>query len=134
MGSSAFTVGASSNLPDVQTLEQAIGLNTAQRKEFLGQLSQMLIDAASGRMQTAGQGSVFATSFGKVCKAVDRSRGERRQKRKLLPVSDPQLAALQKRSKNKRKQASQKRKVQEMIVSKRGALGTTRVKKPRTLV
>merc|ERR1740121_1298805 len=132
--SSAFAATGSSNLPEVQTLEQALGLNTFLRKEFLGQLAQVLTDAITQRMQEAGQHAVFAQSFSVVRKAVDKARAERYQRRKLLPVSDPQQAALEKKAKNRRKLAQKKRKVQETIISKRGALGKTRVKQSRSLV
>merc|ERR1712039_1057712 len=113
---------------------QAITLNTAQRKEFLGQLAQMFIDSLSKKMQDGGDGAKYSDAFNNVRKTVNKHRAERYQKRKLLPISDPQAAAMEKKAKNRRKLDSKKRKTQDLIVSKRGALGSARVKKSRTLV
>jgi len=125
---SGFTAGYDSQLPDVQTLEQAINLSTSQRVEFLAQLAQMCMDTLSRQMQSAGRGARFAKALGHVRKAVEQKRADRAQKRKLQPIADPQAAAQAKRTKNRLKQASKKRKMEELIIKKHGGASKTRVK------
>jgi len=131
---SAFLAVATSTLPDVKSLEDALNLSHGQQTEFLGQLAQACIDAMSRKMSDEGLGAEFARSLNKVRKAVDRQRTLRHRERRLKPVRDPQAAAQEKRAKNRRKQESKKRKVQEIIVKKKGGVGGTRAKKSRTLV
>lgn len=132
---SAFAGWASSsNLPNVQSLEEALDLSPSQRLEFLGQLAQALTDALSERLQGAGRGSEMATALSKVRKAVERRRADRVQKRRLLPVTDPQASALQRRAKQRRKKDGKKRKIQDLIVSRKGSKGGTRVKKSSSLL
>jgi hypothetical protein len=132
--SSAFASGAVSALPDVQSLEQALSLSTEQRLEFLAQLAQGCVDSLAKRLQSTNHGAEYSQALLKVRKAVERKRSDRLQKRRLLPVTDPEAAAKMKKAKLQRKQATKKRKLEETIISKRGGLGKTRVKQSRSLV
>merc|ERR1711920_456986 len=132
--SSAFAAGEVSALPDVQTLEQALSLSTEQRMEFLAQLAQGCVDSLGKKMQDAQYGAEYSQALLKVRKAVQQKRSDRLQKRRLLPVTDPEAAAKTKKAKLRRKQATKKRKLEETIISKRGGLGKTRVKQSRSLV
>jgi len=131
---SAIGAPAGSSLPDVQSLDQALNLKTGQRMEYLAQLAQTCLDSLSSKMQDAGFSSNMARALAKVRRAVTRRRAERAQERRVKTVTDPQAAARQKRVKNRRKQASAKRKLDEMIITKKGAKGSTRVKKSASLV
>ncbi|CAK0802078.1 unnamed protein product, partial [Prorocentrum cordatum] len=132
--SSAFASGAVSSLPDIQSLEQALSLSTEQRLEFLAQLAQGCVDGLAKKLQGAGLGAEYSQAILKVRKAVERKRSDRVQKRKLLPVTDPEAAAKMKKAKLQRKQATKKRKLEETIISKRGGLGKTLIKQSRSLV
>jgi len=132
--SSAFASGAVSALPDVQSLEQALSLSTEQRLEFLAQLAQGCVDSLAKKLQNANHGAEYSQALVKVRKAVEQKRSDRVQKRRLLPVTDPEAAAKMKKAKLQRKQATKKRKLEETIISKRGCLGKTRVKQSRGLV
>merc|ERR1711862_583346 len=104
----AYHGGAASTLPDVQSLEQALSLTTKQRLEFVGQLSQMGIDALTAKMGTPEMSAKLTHALAKVRKAVERRRAERAQKRRVQPIVDPHAAARTKRAKNLRKQAGKK--------------------------
>jgi hypothetical protein len=121
-------------LPDVQSLEEALDLGASQRLEFLAQLAQALMDALSERLQSAGRSSEMATALSKVRKAVERRRTDRLQKRRLLPVLDPQASAQHKRVKQRKKKEGKKRKIQDLITSSKGSKGATRVKQSGSLL
>jgi len=128
---SAFAVGSNwSTLPDVQTLDQMLQLTPAQRLEFLAQLAQTCMDTLTNKMKDAGTSSQLMQSLSKVRKAVERTRSERLQKKRVQTVVDPEAAAKAKRSKNRRKQAGKKRKMDDLIIAKKGGRGT---KKARNL-
>ncbi|CAE8630438.1 unnamed protein product, partial [Polarella glacialis] len=123
-----------SRLQDVQTLEQALNLGSAQRCEFLAQLAQTLIDGISQKMQEAGRMSEFNRALASMRKAVERHRADRVLKKRLKPVVDPTAAAAEKRSKNRRKVAGKKRKLEEMIQRTKGGRGKQKVIQSRSLV
>jgi len=133
--STAFTARWNdSRLQDVQTLEQALNLGSAQRCEFLAQLAQTLIDGISQKMQEAGRMSEFNRALASMRKAVERHRADRVLKKRLKPVVDPTAAAAEKRSKNRRKVAGKKRKLEEMIQRTKGGRGKQKVIQSRSLV
>jgi len=132
--STGFTSSWHSKLPEVTSLEQAVALNTAQRGEFLGQLAQTCIDNLSQKMQDAGRSSEFTRALGAMRKAVEKGRSSRVQKRRLMPVTDPQAAAASKRAKNRRKVAGKKRKMEELIQTTKGGRGKQKVKQSRSLI
>merc|ERR1712083_854246 len=82
--SSAFAPDGESNLPEVESLEQALTLDVNQRNEFLAQLAQTCMDVLSQQLQDSGQSSQFTQSLAKVRKIVDRQRSDRVRKKKLL--------------------------------------------------
>lgn len=128
---SAFAVGSNwSTLTDVQTLDQMLALTPPQRLEFLAQLAQTCMDTLTNKMKDAGTSSQLMQSLSKVRKAVERTRSERLQKKRVQTVVDPEAAAKAKRSKNRRKQAGKKRKMDDLIIAKKGGRGT---KKARNL-
>eukprot|EP00928_Gymnodinium_smaydae_P001886 TRINITY_DN10671_c3_g1_i1.p1 TRINITY_DN10671_c3_g1~~TRINITY_DN10671_c3_g1_i1.p1 ORF type:complete len:955 (+),score=232.42 TRINITY_DN10671_c3_g1_i1:389-3253(+) len=133
---SAFALppGTASTLPSVQGLEDVLNLGAAHQMEFLGQLAQACLDAISTSMTEAGRASQLNASLAKVRRAVEKARAERSQRRRLLPVTDPEAAAKQRRTKIKKKQEGKKRKVQNLIKSTKGGSGGTRVKQSRSLV
>lgn len=120
---SAFAPGATSSLPDVQTLEQVIQLNSTQQLEFLAQLAQSCMDSLTNKMQEAGKASELMQALAKVRKAVQRQRSDRLQKKRIQSIVDPEAAAQRKRSKNRRKVATRKRKIEEVIIAKKGGRG-----------
>eukprot|EP00930_Biecheleria_cincta_P042397 TRINITY_DN29176_c0_g1_i1.p1 TRINITY_DN29176_c0_g1~~TRINITY_DN29176_c0_g1_i1.p1 ORF type:complete len:3801 (-),score=763.37 TRINITY_DN29176_c0_g1_i1:725-11332(-) len=132
--STAFGSSAGSNLPEVQTLAQALELNLMQRGEFLAQLGQSCIDAICEKMKDAGRSSDFAGALAAVRKAVEKGRQQRTQKRKLQPATDPHAAAVARRTKNRRKAEGKKRKMEELILNTKGGRGKQKVKQSRTLV
>jgi len=126
---SAFGQGSASTLPDVQTLEQVVQLEPAQQLEFLAQLGQACMDSLTNKMQDDGRSSELMQALGKVRKAVERRRTDRLQKKRLQVIVDPQAAALRKRSKNRRKLESRKRKTDEIIMKKKGGRGDAKARK-----
>lgn len=133
--SSAFTPWpGESNLPDVQTLEEVLNLSTSQKMEFLAQLAQGCLDTLTSRCQAGSKGPELTRALAKVRQAVDRRRADRHQKRKLLPIVNAEAAAIQRRARTKKKQEGKKRKVQEIIMTRKGGSGRTRIKQSRTLV
>jgi len=131
---SSFLNKYNSTLPEVSNLEEVLNLRTAQQLEFLGQLAQSGLDNIAAKMQESGLASEYTASLNKIRKAVEKTRALRVRERKLKPVIAPEEAALDKRMKNRRKQVHKKRKLQEMVINKKGGMGSLRSKKSKTLV
>ena len=91
------------SLPDVVSLDQALALTPAQRRSFLANLAQSLIDSTSDKLTAAGRAADFAQALNGIRKAVEQRRQQRVQKRRLQPVTDPEAAAATRRAKNRRR-------------------------------
>lgn len=121
-------------LPSVSSLADAVALDPAQRIAFLEQLGQGLLDALSCKMQDAGRGQGYTAALSAVRKAVEKQRSARVQRRRLLPVMDPEAAAQRKRTRNRQRGEAKKRKVQDVINTRRGGpSATSKARKLRTL-
>merc|ERR1712216_34144 len=116
--------------PHVKSMADAMELGTRQRLAFLAQLAQHTQDALETNMRESGHQAEFAKVLGLIRGAVSKQRMERHQKKKLLPVTDPQAAAKRKLSKNLRRAESKKKKVKEMQLKRKGGVSS---KKHRTL-
>lgn len=87
------------------------------------------MDGLTEKMKDAGKSSDLMQALANVRKAVERTRTDRLQKKRLQSVVDPEAAAKRKRSKNRRKQESKKRKVDEIILTKKGGRGDKKARR-----
>lgn len=65
--------------------------------------------------------TAYAQAYGKVKEAVQEKRRERRYKRSIQQVADPEKAAVKKTRKNERKKVVRKKKASEHRARRRGA-------------
>lgn len=84
---------------------------------LLGELKQLAGEVLSVVKKRAGS-PAFLAAFEAVRRSVSKIRGERKQARKILAISDPKRAALVRMRKHKKNRERKKRKIDEMKVNK----------------